>query len=328
MAYIIVMKNKFNKNQFRNSNAIVKIIIDTDPGVDDVACVIYAMNDENVDVQLITTVAGNISVEKSTRNILHVLDLFNADLPVAVGESKALFRTSPTAEFIHSKEGLGGYVPPKKACRKPIKKDAITAMRDVIISGDGDIVPVMLGPLTNLAKLITIYPETIEKIPKVVIMGGAPFGNKDYPEHTSFNLSTDPEAFDILLKSNIPILMCPSHMGRIRAHLDEQFVCDLENKGDVGKFLYTMYQKYWEPNYPTKRITTNDSCALFALVYPKIFQIKRVNVEVNTTDFPGRTVIDFSPDGRIEFIDDLNKPAFLSLLLDELNDMKEIKLNI
>ena len=158
-------------------------------------------------------------------------------------------------------------------------------------------------------------------------MGGAPFGNPNYPEHTSFNLSTDPEAFRILLNSNIPILMCPSHMGRIKAHLDEKFVLDLVNFGDVGKFLYQMYSTYWEPNYPTKRITTNDSCALFALVYPKIFKFKNVSVKVNTEDFPGRTTIDFINNGNVEFIDDLDKPAFLSLLLDELVDMKNIKLN-
>lgn len=322
------MTKKFNKNDYRLTNEKVKIIIDTDPGVDDIACIIYAMNDENIDIKLLTTVAGNISTDKSTRNLLHVLDLFGQDYPVAVGAKTALNRVSPNAEFIHSKEGMGGYVPPKEVNRAPIKNYAVDEMYKVIAEGNGDIVPVMLGPLTNLAELITKHPDIVSKIPKIVVMGGAPHGNPDYPEHISFNLSTDPEAFKVLLDSNIPILMCPSHMGRMRAHLEEQFVLDLEHKGDVGKFLYKMYSSYWEPNYPTKRITTNDSCALFALVYPKIFDIKKVNVWVNVTDAPGRTTIEFTPDGKIEFIDNLDKPAFLSLLLDELDDMKDIKLDI
>ncbi len=322
------MEKTFNKNQYRTTLDKVKVIIDTDPGVDDIACIIYAMNDENIDVKLLTTVAGNISVQKATRNLLHVLDLFDSNIPVAVGASRALRRVSPTAEFIHSKEGLGGYTPPKTAIRTPINNDAVSEMYRVICQGDGDIIPVMLGPVTNLASLIVKHPDVVSKIPKVVVMGGAPHGNKDYPEHISFNLSTDPDAFKILLDSGIPILMCPSHMGRIRAHLDEDFVINLQKNGDVGRFLFTMYQKYWEPNYPTKRITTNDSCALFALVYPKMFKIKKVNVNVNVTDAPGRTTIDFTDDGKIEFIDDLDKPAFLSLLLDELNDMKNTKLDI
>ncbi len=321
------MEKLFDKNRFRNSNEIVKIIIDTDPGVDDIACFIYALNDENVDIQLVTTVAGNVSLEKATRNILHVMDLFSVDIPVAVGAKKALFRESPTAEFIHGETGLGGYSPPEKTIRKPLDKTAVTAMRDVIERGNGDIIPVMLGPLTNIANLIMEYPELVKKIPKIVVMGGAPYGNKNYPEHTSFNLSTDPEAFNILLGSNIPILMCPSHMGRTKAHLDELFVHSLKDQGDVGRFLFTMYQKYWEPKYPDKRITTNDSCALFALIYPKMFDLRRVNVTVDTADSPGRTHIEFDENGRIEFIDDLDKASFLSLLLAELTEMQDIKLN-
>ncbi len=322
------MIKDFNKNNYRFTDKKVKIILDTDPGVDDIACFIYAMNDENVDIKLVTAVAGNIPIEKCVRNALHVMELFNVDYPLAVGAKKALTRISPTAEFIHSKEGMGGYTPPEKANKKPISLDAVSAMHKTIMENDGDVIPVMLGPATNLAELLIAHPEVKEKIPKIVIMGGAPYGNENYPAHISFNLSTDPEAVKVLLDSDIPILMCPSHMGRIRAHLDEPFVQDLVNHGDVGKFLYTMYSTYWEPNYPTKRITTNDSCALFALVYPKMFKIKRVNVEVNCSDFPGRTVINFDDNGKVEFIDDLDKPAFLSLLLDELEEMKDIKLNI
>ena len=322
------MNKIFDANAYRTTNNKIKIIIDTDPGVDDVACIIYAMNDPNVDVKLLTTVAGNLSLKKATRNLLHVRELFGFDCPIAAGEKKALRRVSPTAEFIHSKEGLGGYTPPKTVDSVPDSYNAVEEMYKVISSGDGDIIPVMLGPVTNLAKLIITHPDVVRKIPKAVVMGGAPYGNPDYPEHVSFNLSTDPDAFKILLDSGIPILMCPSHVGRIRAHLEEDFVIALKDKGDVGKFLYTMYTKYWEPKYPTKRITTNDSCALFALVYPKMFKIKRCSVTVNTTDFPGRTNIDFVDKGNIEFIDNLDKPAFLSLLLSALDDMQNIKLDI
>ena len=322
------MESVFNKNQFRTTTEKVKIIIDTDPGVDDIACLVYAMHDPNIEIKLLTSVAGNVSLKKATRNLLHALDLFGANYPVATGAKHALKRKSPTAEFIHSKEGLGGYIPPKKAKRKPNSNNAVEEMYKTIMNGDGDIIPVLLGPTTNLALLLLKHPEVKGKIPKIVVMGGAPYGNPDYPDHTSFNLSTDPEAFKILLDSGIPILMCPSHIGRIRAHLEEKFVLDLENLGQVGKFLYTMYTKYWEPRYPTKRITTNDSCALFALVYPKIFEFKKVSVKVDTDKFPGRTHIEFNENGDVEFIDDLNKPAFLSLLLSELNDMKDIKLNM
>jgi non-specific riboncleoside hydrolase len=320
------MVENFEKNLYRTSHEKVKVIIDTDPGVDDLACIIYAMNDENVDIKLLTTVVGNISIEKSTRNLLHVLHLFNENYPVAMGASQALKRVSPTAESVHSKEGMGGYIPPEKVEWKVLPEHAVDKMYEVISNGDGDIVPIMLGPLTNLALLLIKYPEIKNKIPKVVIMGGAPHGNKDYPEHVSFNLSSDPDALEVLLNSGIPIVMCPSHVGRIRAHLEEDFVLDLKNKGEVGNFLYQMYSTYWEKGYPTKRITTNDSCALFSIVYPKIFKFKTVNVCVDVKEVLGRTVIDFCEKGKIQFIDDVDKPVFLSLLETELDQMKDKKL--
>ena len=118
--------NKTNKKNF-------KVIIDTDPGVDDSACLILTLTDNDVDVKLITTVSGNVSLQKSTRNALHLLDLFKIDVPVAKGAIKALTRVSPNAEFIHQKEGLGGYIPPKTTLRKPIKEDAVEIMYKILI---------------------------------------------------------------------------------------------------------------------------------------------------------------------------------------------------
>ena len=321
------MKKLFNPDVDKLNNRKVKVIIDTYPGVDDSACIIYAMHDKNIDIKLFTTVAGNIPLGIATRNLLHLLDLFDRDYPVAKGADRALNRISPTAEHMHGVEGLGGYAPPKQAKRTIIGEDAVSAMYRVIMEGDGDVVPVMLGPQTNLANLITTHPDVIKKIPKVVVMGGSPFGHKDYPNHISFNLSTDPDAFKVVLDTGIPVLMCPSHMGRIKAHLEEDFVLSLKTKGDVGNFLYQMYSTYWEPNYPTKRITTNDTCALFALVYPGLFITEPATVKVNVTDAPGKTDIVFEPNGNVEFIKDLYREEFLDMLDFKLNTLVDFRLN-
>ena len=316
----------FDKNKFRTTFEKTKVIIDCDPGVDDTACLIYAFFDQNVDIKLLTTVAGNVGIDVSTRNLLHVIDLFKMNIPVAKGAEKALTRQSVTAEFIHQKSGMGGYTPPEKCCATLLCDDAVEAMYKVIMAGDGDINLVVLGPHTNVANLILKHPDVIKKIPKIAFMGGSPYGNPDYPDHISFNLSTDPEAFKIVLDSKIPLLMCPSHMGRRRAHLDEEFVNNLKNINDVGNFLYTMYSKYWEPSYPDKRITTNDTCTLLALIYPKLFITKRVDVTVNVTDAPGKTDVKFSPKGKITFIHDLHRNLFLKFLTTELEKLQNIKI--
>lgn len=320
------MKMKFDKNQYRNSNEIYKVIIDTDPGVDDTACLIYAFFDKNIDIKLLTSVVGNTSLDKTTRNLLHLMDIFNINIPVARGSEKAMTRESVNAEFIHQVEGMGGYIPTETSLNKLVKEDAVEAMYKTIMEGNGDIVPIMLGPQTNLGLLIKNHPDVVHKIPKIVFMGGSPFGNPNYPDHISFNLSSDPEAFQIVLDSKIPLLMIPSDVGRRKAHLTEEFINNLAKINESGKLLAEMYSKYWEPGYPDKRVATNDTLALFALVYPKMFTFEKVSVKVDLVDAPGKTWIDFDGKGQVEFITDLDRAAFLKLLVSDLEELNGIDL--
>lgn len=306
----------------------IKIIIDTDPGVDDSACLIYALFDKKTEVKLITTVVGNVGVDVGTRNTLHLLDILDLDVPVAKGAKKALERESIDAKFIHQEQGLGGYIPPQNTIRKVINEHAVDAMYRVIMQGDGDIIPVVLGPHTNMALLLKKYPDVVSKIPKIAFMGGSPFGHPDYPDHISFNISSDPEAFKIVLESNIPLIMAPSDLGRRKAHLTEEYVNSLRTFGDVGELLYRMYSKYWEPNYPDKRVATNDTCAFFALVYPEFFTFEKCSVVVNTTDAPGKTLCDFCDCGKVELVSGVNRTAFLEHLDRELKLIQEKNIKV
>ncbi|MBQ8427321.1 MAG: nucleoside hydrolase [Clostridia bacterium] len=308
-------------------NKKYKIIIDTDPGVDDSVCLIYAFFDKHIDLKLITTVVGNVEVETGTRNTLHLLDILGVDFPVAQGAKRATCRESIDAKFIHQEHGLGGYIPPKTTARKIIADHAVDAMHKTIMEGDGDIVIVALGPHTNIAHLIKKYPDVVSRIPKIVFMGGSPFGHPDYPDHISFNISSDPEAFKVVLDSKIPLVMAPSDLGRRKAHLTEEYVNGLKNFGDVGKLMYLMYSKYWEPNYPDKRVATNDICALLALIYPEMFTFEKCFVTVNTTDAPGKTVCEFSSDGNVELVTGVDREEFIKYLNADLSEMKHIKID-
>ena len=318
----------FDKNTFRETNKKYKVIIDTDPGVDDVACLIYALFDENIDIKLLSTVVGNTTLDKTTRNLLHLLHLFNKKIPVARGAKKAMQRESINAEFIHQKEGLGGYEPTSDVCDCLVDGDAVEVIYQTIMQGDGDIIPIVLGPQTNMGHLLSIHPDVISKIPKIVFMGGSPFGNPDYPDHISFNISSDPEAFKIVLDSKIPLVMIPSDVGRRKAHLTEEFVNSLGEINDAGKLLKKLYSKYWEPGYPDKRVATNDSLALFALVYPKMFEFKRVSVRVDIDETPGKTFVDFDGVGNVLMVTDLDRDAFLNLLISDLEKLNDIKIKL
>lgn len=303
----------------------LKVIIDTDPGVDDIACLTFALFDPNVEVKLLTTVAGNIAVEKCTRNLLHVLNKYGLDYPVAEGAKKALYRDSINATFIHQKEGLGGYTPPKFVPRNILKDDAAEMMYKVLSEGDGDIVPILLGPQTNMALLLKRHPDIIKKIPKIYFMGGAPYGVKGFPEHLSFNLTSDPEAFKIVIDSKIPLVMIPSNLGRNQAHYTEDFVYQIRDTNEVGKFLYQMYTKYWEPGYNEKRISTNDTCTFLALTNPELFITDTIDVEVDTEDQPGRTYVTFKKDGQCTIIMNCHRDLFLKEVTRRLKSLDNVK---
>ena len=303
-----------------------KVIVDTDPGVDDAACLVYMLFDKQIDIKLITTVVGNIKIETGTRNALHLLDLFNKDIPVAKGASTAMCRISPTAEHIHQIEGLGGYNPPKTTKRKVIKDDAVEAMYKVLKEGNGDITLLVLGPQTNIGHLLQKHPDIISKIPRIIFMGGSPFGVPTFPDHISFNISSDPEALKIVLDSKIPLVMVPSDMGRRKAYLTEEYVYDMKKTNDVGAFIFEMYDKYWEPGFDDKRIATNDTCAYMYLIRPELFQTTKIEMQVNLDKEAGKTYVNFDDNGHIDLAIGIRRERFLKIMTKKLKEMGNIKL--
>jgi len=303
-----------------------KVIVDTDPGCDDAACLIYMLNDKNVDIKLISTVAGNIKVETATRNALHLLDLFNKDIPLTQGAEKAICRTSPYAEEIHQKEGLGGYNPPSTTSRQAFSNDAVEEIYKVLKEGNGDIIPIVLGPQTNFGLLFQKHPDIISKIPKIIFMGGSPYGVQGFPNHISFNISSDPEAFKIVLDSKIPLVMIPSDMGRRKAYLDEQYVYNMKSMNEVGDLLFRMYDLYWEPGFDDKRIATNDTCAYMYLIRPEIFQTTKIEVDVDLNDAPGKTTVYFDDNGHIDLAIGVKREQFLKIMTKKLIELNGVKL--
>ena len=122
--------------------------------------------------------------------------------------------------------------------------------------------------------------------------------------------------------------MIPSDVGRRKAHLDEKFVTYLGTLNYAGKLLEQMYSKYWEPNYPDKRVATNDTLALFALVYPKMFTFEKVSVSVDVDSQPGKTLIDFDGKGNVLFIKDIDREAFLNLLIADIKKLNDKKIDL
>jgi purine nucleosidase len=194
-------------------------LIDTDTASDDAVALIMALRAADVRVVAITTVAGNVDVQQSTRNALYTVELCGADVPVYAGADKPLTRAYQSATWFHGRDGLGdhGYPPPR---RSPGKLHAADAIIEAIDAHPG-IVLVTLAPLTNVAMALGKRPDIASKVERCVIMGGAPCCEGNVTPAAEYNIWVDPEAARIVLRSGLPVELVGWHTSRAEAVLNE-----------------------------------------------------------------------------------------------------------
>jgi purine nucleosidase len=187
-------------------------LIDTDTASDDAVALIMALRSPDVRVLAITTVAGNVAVEQSTRNALYTAELCGADIPVFKGAEKPLNRAHQSAHWFHGRDGLGdhGYPAPQKAPEKQHAADAVIST----IEANPGLILVTLGPLTNVALALQRNPAIAAKVGRCVVMGGAPCCEGNVTPAAEYNIWCDPEAARIVLRSGLPIKLVGWHLCR------------------------------------------------------------------------------------------------------------------
>ncbi|MHA1797819.1 MAG: nucleoside hydrolase, partial [Candidatus Helarchaeota archaeon] len=172
----------------------LKIWIDTDGGIDDILALIIALNSPELDVVGISTVAGNVRVEKATENVLNFLKIYErTEIPVYIGSEKPLKRDLLTAEHVHGNDGIGN-LNLGPASIRPSNENYLEGLKKAIENHPKEISLITLGPLTNIAKFIKNFPDSAKKIKKIVIMGGAFFKSGNVTPHAEFNIFVDAEA--------------------------------------------------------------------------------------------------------------------------------------
>ncbi len=187
------------------------ILIDTDTGVDDALALILAFRSPELSVKAITTVAGNIEVQKCTRNVHHVLDLLHVkDRPiVAQGATHPLRRPLVIASEVHGSDGLGG-VSKSLPSVKPFKNgNGVGTILEFCAQYGSKATIVAIGPLTNLALALKSDKRTLRKVGRIVTMGGAFRVPGNTGPVAEFNYFVDPEAAHAVLNSGIPITVIP-----------------------------------------------------------------------------------------------------------------------
>jgi inosine-uridine nucleoside N-ribohydrolase len=186
-----------------------KIIIDTDPGIDDAMAIFYALASPELDVIGLTTIFGNVETELATTNALRLLEIAGrTDIPVARGVDRPM--TMPfrgAADFVHGRDGQGDvFLPPPGSA--PVEPDAVRFIIDTVMASPGEITLVPVGPLTNVALAMMLEPKLTSNLAGMVIMGGAAFVPGNASPAAEANIINDPEAADIVFGADCPIVMC------------------------------------------------------------------------------------------------------------------------
>ena len=210
-------------------------LIDTDTASDDAVAIIMALRAPDVRVVAITTVAGNVDVEQSTRNALYAVELCGADVPVYTGAEKPLLRRYENATWFHGRDGFGdhGYPPSR---RLPGKLHAVDAIIEAIEANPG-LVIVTLAPLTNLALAVAKKPEIASKVGRCVVMGGAPCCEGNVTPAAEYNIWVDPDAARMVMRSGLPVELIGWHLCRGDAVVGENDIAHiLTFNNDVARF--------------------------------------------------------------------------------------------
>ena len=301
------------------------VIIDVDTGIDDAMALVLALQSDKLDIRGITTVAGNQTIEKTTRNTLDVVEYFGrAEIPVAMGAKQPLVRPQIIAAYAHGESGLGTAVLPK-AKKQAEELDAIDFIRTELEKSDEKITLVPTGPLTNIAILLKAYPHIKEKIEKIVLMGGGAFqGNSNAT--AEFNIYADPEAASIVFNSGVKLVMCGLDvtMKAVVTPKDIDTIKAIGTKAsDFIAEAFEFYMAMYKKNSNFTGCAVHDAVTITYLITPELIKTRQgiASVDIDGKDSYAATICDFRPwrdtekDNALVCVD-IDREAFVQLLLD------------
>jgi uridine nucleosidase len=263
-----------------------KIIIDTDPGVDDTMAIFFALKSPELDVIGLTTIFGNVSTALATTNALRLMEIAGRpDIPVAHGADEPLAMPFAGAvPYIHGDDGQGNvHLPPPSA--RPVGKSAAEFIVEQVMRAPGEVTLVPVGPLTNIALALRLEPRLAQHVREVVLMGGNALGPGNATPAAEANIHNDPEAADVVFGAGWQVtmvgldvtektFMTPSHLavyGTINNPMAQHIA-------KIVPFYHRFYL-----SYGLDGIHVHDPSAIAYLIQPELFTVKAYPVRVDTT---------------------------------------------
>ena len=301
------------------------IIIDTDPGQDDAVAILLALaSPAELNVLGITTVAGNVPLQLTSKNARVVCELAGKpNVPVFAGCDAPLQRELVTAEYVHGKTGLDGFALPDPAIALQ-DGHAVDFIIDTLKREPaGSVTLCPLGPLTNIATAFQRAPEIIDRVQEVVLMGGAYFEVGNVTPAAEFNIYVDPEAADIVFNSGVPLTVLPldvTHKALVTHARVEAFGAIGNRVGEVVASWTHFLERFDIAKYGSAGAPLAGPTVIAYLLQPDLFTGRHINVQIETQSelTLGMTVADWwgvtdrAPNAQ--FMGTINANGFFDLL--------------
>ncbi|KAL8151323.1 hypothetical protein V2J09_021131 [Rumex salicifolius] len=292
-----------------------KLIIDTDPGIDDAMAIFLALRSPGVEVVALTTIYGNVYTTLATRNALHLLEVAGrTDIPVVEGSHRTITNGTKLriADFVHGADGLGNQnFPPPKG--KQIEQSAAEFLVEQANLFPGQITVVALGPLTNIALAIQKDPAFVKNVGQIVILGGAFSVNGNVNPAAEANIFGDPDAADIVFTSGANIMAVGINVTHQVVLTDTDRDKLAQHNGKFSQYLckiLDVYFNYHHDAYFTRGVYLHDPTALLAAIDPSLVTCTEGVVRVQTSGIMRGLTVFYNKQKRFgEETEWSNKPA-------------------
>jgi purine nucleosidase len=276
----------------------MRVLIDTDPGIDDAIALLLALRSPELDVAGVSVVQGNVGIEAGTVNALRILELSRrGEIPVAAGPPEPLVRQARRSELVHGSDGLadlGLALPEGKALDEYGPAFLIRMLEDA----DEPTTIIALGPLTNLAIVLLSAPHVVSRIERVVLMGGSVRWEGNITPAAEYNIHADPESASIVFRSPVPTTMVGLNvtmrtiLGKAECERLAASEVDIERLvGALGLHIVRIYERF----YAIPGFALHDPLAVGVAIDPSLVRTERRHVLVDLSPGPtaGMTLVDF-----------------------------------
>lgn len=304
-----------------------RIIIDTDPGIDDAMAILFAFRSPELSVEGLTTIFGNVSVERGALNALTLCQLAGQSVPVAKGASVPLqMPPRPHSDYVHGSDGFGNINWPQ-AEGEPDPRSAAQFIVDSVNAHPGEITLIALGPLTNLALALELDPGIAGRVKEVVLMGGAVHETGNVSPVAEANLINDPHAGDIVFGADWPVTMIGldvTHQVLLKNAVMERIAAANPEQGGFLNQAAQHYFDFYRGALGVDGCYFHDAATVAYVLDPSLFGCRHGRIRVATEGLAlGQTMMapedrDFPTEGWADR--PLVKVAF------EVDDVRVLKL--